>query len=183
MRFYYFFFFGAFVFIRLNDMMYMLGCVGGFDFHRSTLHSDQRYVHQQPVCSKPNGLRWRRAIGLQWRLGVQGLGIHHEERDSDRRWLWFQRGIVNVLSSKSIYVYIYIINQNILQGCQPYQRRPCNHYGSNNIKNCSDFGPMQKTICKDKCINNNYKIDFNDDSHKSNYKLYIIGTTRTFILV
>ncbi|XP_060862942.1 cathepsin B-like cysteine proteinase 3 [Metopolophium dirhodum] len=53
------------------------------------------------------------------------------------------------------------------EGCQPYKNRPCNHYGNSNLKNCSSLRRTQMTVCREKCVNKNYKVKYEDDLHKT----------------
>jgi hypothetical protein len=65
---------------------------GGFEFHGQTVHKNGRKVHQTLVRSEPDVVRRRAVHGLRRRFSFQGLGAHHDQRDSDRRPLRFQRG-------------------------------------------------------------------------------------------
>jgi len=60
-----------------------------------------------------------------------------------------------------------------LQGCQPYKNRPCDHYSGSGMTNCSSLRRTPMTICREKCINKNYKVKYDDDLHKSNYIIII----------
>lgn len=85
------------------------------------------------------------------------------------------RHIFVLLASYRANAYTCRTHISVRQGCQPYQRRPCNHYGDSSMKNCSALGPMQPTICKNKCLNKDYNIDYNDDLHKSNFLFYFFS--------
>ncbi|XP_025405755.1 cathepsin B-like cysteine proteinase 3 [Sipha flava] len=53
------------------------------------------------------------------------------------------------------------------EGCQPYQRSTCDHFGVTGGKNCSSEILMVQTTCDEKCSNENYGIDYNEDLHKT----------------
>uniref|UniRef100_A0A2S2PPW0 Cathepsin B-like cysteine proteinase 6 n=1 Tax=Schizaphis graminum TaxID=13262 RepID=A0A2S2PPW0_SCHGA len=54
------------------------------------------------------------------------------------------------------------------EGCQPYKNRPCDHYGDDSrMTNCSSLRRTQMTICREKCINKNYKVKYEDDLYNT----------------
>lgn len=62
------------------------------------------------------------------------------------------------------------------EGCQPYKNRPCDHYGDSGMTNCSSLRRTPMTICREKCINKNYKVKYDDDLHKTSVN-YITSWT------
>ncbi|KAL5244509.1 hypothetical protein ACI65C_011919 [Semiaphis heraclei] len=53
------------------------------------------------------------------------------------------------------------------EGCQPYRNRPCDHYGDSSLTNCSSLRRTQMSVCREKCVNKNYKVQYEDDLHKT----------------